>query len=88
MLEEQRRDKPNSRGEEKIDVELFSFSLSFFVLFFLFLENASTIFVTNCTLAEPFLGEVLNCFMLFEILSETFGVLDSSILGHQQGGNS
>lgn len=36
MLEEQRRDKPNSRGEEKIDVELFSFSLSFFVLFFCF----------------------------------------------------
>lgn len=57
MLEEQRRDKPNRRGVDKRDVEMFSFSL-LSCLFLYFLENAvSTMFVTNCTLAEPLLKE-------------------------------
>lgn len=90
MLEEKRRDKPNSRGEEKTDVELFSFSV--FVAFFcLFLGSASTTFLTNCTLAEPFLRELVNCVQFEKCLKSSLrhlGVLDSSVLGRQQDGDS
>lgn len=44
----------NQTPEKKREEELFSFTLNFLTYYFIFLENAvSTMFVTNCTLAEP-----------------------------------
>lgn len=87
MLEERRRDKPNSRGEENRDVELFFLSLLFvFACLFYFLVNAvNTMFVTNCTLAEPFSEKKKKCHG-FQLEKHSLkSSLDLFVLGYQQG---
>lgn len=55
----------NQTPEKKRDEGLFSFTLSFLASYFIFLENAiSTMFVTNCTLAEPLFERVSKSIQL------------------------
>lgn len=85
--EEKRQTKQQRRREDRCGVVLF-LCVAFFCLF---LGSASTTFLTNCTLAEPFLRELVNCVQFEKCLKSSLrhlGVLDSSVLGRQQDGDS
>lgn len=71
----ERRETKQQRGEEKV----FSFStLNYFLV-----NAVSTMFVTNCTLAEPFVERAFGSNSvrkaLFEILCETSEMLESFV---------